>query len=811
MLHASEHSSNGHSRSNGAPANGAGSLWDGALYGDGSARRSSQLHDLLRIVWEGKWILLGALIVCLAGAAIYTYTTPTEYRTSTLLLVDRSSNNPLSQMGESSSYAVYGGQSRSLQNELLVLQQSRTIPSRVADRLVEMGDHPQTGRPLEILRGPEGRQRTTNQVAERIQEMTRAGMMDQQSDAIRISATGLDSREVGLIVNLFADEYIKRTTEKSRESLRASETFLEEQAEKLKQEVAAAESRIETYMREQGAVGLDQETNRVVNQLSTLQAQRDELQIELDMTRSALETQKENLSEIEPKLSERLSSSIQQQLSRVQEEKAQLDATIEQFEAQNPNPADPTLQRELREKKERARTLERRSDSLAQEYVRQSLAAGGVASGSGGEGGPTGVAYVAQQRREIAQKQVEVDGLEARLGALNERIDELQTSMKNLPTQSIEMAQLQRERRSSERVYSYVREKLQETRMSLESEVGYAEVIRAAEPGYPLSPGWQKNMIFGFMLGLVAGGGIAVVRDQLDTRIREPDDLHDHGHRLTGVVPSMDALIEEDFGGKKTIEIDGQQIQTSLAVVTSPMSAVAESYRRIRTNLQFSRPDRRLCTLAVSSAEKGDGKTTTSANLAFALASAGKRTLLVDADLRRPGVHDVLDLPREPGLSQLLFADSRSLDRFSSTLNDLHVVPSGEDVPNPAELMGSQRMGELVEELQQQFDYVIFDTPPVLLFSDALGLASQCDGTLLVASADSTDGRAFDHAVELLHDVEADVLGAILNRYDASSFLQRYGPYSYGYAYGYNYGYHRLEEYYAEPPSQSGLRGWFTG
>jgi capsular exopolysaccharide synthesis family protein len=269
----------------------------------------------------------------------------------------------------------------------------------------------------------------------------------------------------------------------------------------------------------------------------------------------------------------------------------------------------------------------------------------------------------------------------------------------------------------------------------------------------------------------------------------------------------MDELIEKDFGGEKAIEIDGQQIQTSLVMLTSPMSAVAESYRRIRTNLQFSRPDRELRTLAVSSADKGEGKTTTSANLAFALASAGKRTLLVDADLRRPRLHELLDLPREPGLSQLLYDDSRSLDRFSTALNDLHVVPGGEDVPNPAELMGSQRMGELVEELQQQFDYVIFDTPPVLLFSDALGLASQCDGTLLVASADSTDGRAFDHAVELLHDVEADVLGAILNRYDASSFLQGYGQYNYGYAHSYR----RLEEHYAEPASKSSIRGWFTG
>jgi capsular exopolysaccharide synthesis family protein len=770
--------------------------------------RSSQLHNLLGTLWDGKWIILGALVLCVAGMAAYTYTIPTTYQTSSLLLVDLDeSNNPLSSLGQSSSYA-YGGRNRSLQNELLVLQQSRTIPNRVAERLREMQTHPQTGQPLDIVHNAEGRTLSAGYIASRVQGMTSAHSATQESDAVRISASGLDSREVSLVANLFAEEYIERTQEKSRESLRASEEFLEEQAEKLKQEVAESERRIETYMRENGALALDQETNRVVSQLSSLQAQRDELQIELDMTRSALETQKENLSEIEPKLSERISSSIQQELNRVQEEKAQLDATIEQFEAKNPNPTEPKLQRELRQKKQRARKLEQKSDSLAQAYVRQSLAAGGVASGSSGEGTPSGVAYVAQQRREIAQKQVEVDGLEARLGALNERIDELQVSMKNLPTQSIEMAQLQRERRSSERVYSYVREKLQETRMALESEVGYAEIIRRASPGYPIGPGWQKNLILGVMFGLFLGGGIVLVRNRLDTRIHQPDDLHDHGHRLAGVVPSMTNLIETDFAGKEKIEIDGQSVDTSLVMLTSPMSAVAESYRRIRTNLQFSRPDRELRTLAVSSADKGEGKTTTSANLAFALASAGKRTLLVDADLRRPRLHELLDLPREPGLSQLLYDNGRSLDPFATSLNDLHVVPGGEDVPNPAELMGSKRMGRLIEDLQEQFDYVIFDTPPVLLFSDALGLASQCDGTLLVASADKTDGRAFDHAVELLHGVEADVLGAVLNRYNASSFLQGYGQYNYGYAHSYQ----RLEEHYAAPSTGGleALKGWFS-
>jgi capsular exopolysaccharide synthesis family protein len=265
----------------------------------------------------------------------------------------------------------------------------------------------------------------------------------------------------------------------------------------------------------------------------------------------------------------------------------------------------------------------------------------------------------------------------------------------------------------------------------------------------------------------------------------------------------MDQLIDGEFEGQDTIRIDGLEIQTSLAMLVSPMSAIAESYRRIRTNLQFSRPDKDLRTLAISSAEKGEGKSTTSSNLALALASAGKNTLLVDADLRRPRAHDLLGLSRSPGLSHLLYDDGVEVDDFKTDIDGLWMLPAGETVPNPAELLGSERMQDVMENLRGRFDYILFDTPPVLLFSDALALASHCDGTILVASAGQTDGRAFDHAVDLLHDVEADTIGCVLNRYDASSFLQ-----GYGYNYGYAHSYKRLEEHYAQEPRDDGILSW---
>ena len=794
---------------NGHPGSSQSVSVEDLLYEDTTSRRSSQLHDLIQTLWEGKWIILGVVTAVVLAAAAYTYTIPTTYRTSSLLLVDRNQQSSvLSGLGRGRTSFLQ--QDQTLQNELLILRQSRTIANRVARQLQRMGTHPDTGKPLQILRGPEGEQRSISAVAGQVQSMTSAQPSGEQTDALYISASSHHPNEASLVANLYAEEYIQRTQERSREDLRASRQFLEEQADTLREDVQAAEQKIEEYMQRENAVSLDQETGRVVQQISELEAQRAELRIELDMRQAALETQKEELGKIEPKLAERLSSSLGQRLSSLQTEKAKLESKIDRVERNNPNLA-PTskLGRELQRMRDRAATLEQRTDSLASRYVDESLSAGGVASSSGEDGGPSGVSYVAQQRREIAQKRIEINGLQARIGAINDRLRENRQSLQEIPRRSMALAQLQRERRSAEQIYSFVQEKLQEARLAEQSEMGYAEVIRPAGPGYPVGPDTRNNLMLAFMLGLVLGGGLVILKEQLDTRIHQPADLRDHGHQVLGVVPSMTRQIEDEFGGEETVMVEDQELRTTLAMIVSPMSAAAESYRRIRTNLQFARPDDEVHTLAVSSADKGAGKTTTCANLALALASAGERTIVIDADLRRPWLHELLGLHREPGLSSILYEEAPSFEQFATGIDHLSVLPAGAEVPNPAELLGSSRMKRLIDTLDQQFDYVLIDTPPALLFSDMLGLAPHCDGSILVARAGETDGHAFDHTVDRIMDVDADLIGCVLNHFDASSIL-----YSDGSNYGYAYAYQQLQDYYEDTEremSSNRLQRWWNG
>jgi capsular exopolysaccharide synthesis family protein len=776
-----------HSGNGALPAShGSGPLYDEALLEVGA--QSSSLREWIGLLWSGKWVILGVCLLAVLGTGLYIYSIPHTYRTSALLYINDREESVVSDFGRRSSSFMQ--QDRRLENELFLLRNSNVIADRVARRLQDLKRHPQTGDPLPILVGPEGDSLTTGAVAGRVQGSMRAYPASEEVNAMRVNITSSTPTQAALIANLYAETYIARTKERSRESKRASRQFLEAQAEKLQKDVEGIEGRIEEYMQTHEAVSLDQASSRVVGRISELETRRSELQIDLDMKRAALRDLKAELADAEPKLAEQLSSSLNEQLQRVQKEKAELENRIDLVERRNPGiNGGGTKARELERMRARVNTLQRKADSLAQAYVEESLAAG-----VGGGEETSGVGAVAQKQQRASQLRIEVSGLDAQLNVVEQRLAEQRSKLRSIPEQSMELAQLQRERRSTEQIYGYVREKLQEIRLAEESKVGFAEIVQAAPtPRVPLGPDLPKNLVLALFLGAGLGAAIVVVWAKLDTHVRQPDDLKSKGYSLAGVVPPMEELIQNQFGGNDRIEVDGQSVSTELVILTSPMSAAAEAYRRVRANLQFARPDATVQAMAITSAEQGEGKTTTASNLALAFASAGKETLVIDADLRHPRLHSIFDVPQEPGLSHLLFDRSIDQERFATGIDHLSVLPAGETVPNPAELLGSERMRGLLIELRDAYDIVLIDTPPVLLFSDAMVLSSHCEGTLLVAAAGTSDGRAVDHAAEQVGEVDGRLLGCVLNRYEGGSSL-----YGYGSNYGYARGHQELSKYYRE-------------
>jgi succinoglycan biosynthesis transport protein ExoP len=274
----------------------------------------------------------------------------------------------------------------------------------------------------------------------------------------------------------------------------------------------------------------------------------------------------------------------------------------------------------------------------------------------------------------------------------------------------------------------------------------------AVAPTSPVSPKVALNVLVAILLGLIEAAVIAFVADYLDDRVQDADAVQKvAGLSTLGTISRM-----------KTERSRGEPFR--LAALLDPRSDVAEAYRTLRTNVEFAPVDRPTRTLLVTSSIGGEGRTVTAANLAVVFAQAGRRVLLVDADLRKAGVHIIFGLPNEQGLTTL-FRESVSPDAVAqkTELAKLRILTAGQLPPNPAELLGSARMREIVEGLKSGYDLVIFDSPSLQAVTDSAILSSFLDATLLVVDAGHTRRRSVLEGREALAKVNANVLGVVLN------------------------------------------------
>lgn len=223
--------------------------------------------------------------------------------------------------------------------------------------------------------------------------------------------------------------------------------------------------------------------------------------------------------------------------------------------------------------------------------------------------------------------------------------------------------------------------------------------------------------------------------------------------------------------------------ESSVISINQPKSSVSEAYRTLRTNIEFSSFDDRLKVIVVTSSGPGEGKSTTAANLAVNFANTGKRTILIDTDLRKPILHKLFNCSNQKGLTNMLIDEVKFEDVICKMdVENLFLLPCGTKPPNPSELIGSTRMESFIEALKQSFDYIILDTPPVVAVTDAQVLSKFVDGYILVIASGITEKRAAIKAKDLLNMVNAKILGVVLNKVDVKS---KKGYYGYKYYYGY--------------------------
>ena len=300
------------------------------------------------------------------------------------------------------------------------------------------------------------------------------------------------------------------------------------------------------------------------------------------------------------------------------------------------------------------------------------------------------------------------------------------------------------------------------------SQTGSVSIVETAEaPGSPVRPRIWLNTVMGAFVGLLLAGAFALLYEYLDDTVKTAEDVEE-----VTKLPTLGRV-----GRFRRIHTPADGLAMGLAERTP----AAEAYRVLRTNLRFTTFDTQ--TLLICSASPREGKTTTAANLAAAIAQTGQRTVLVDADLRRPTLHRIFKLSNGAGLTNALLSREPDPERFlqRTRFESLSVLTSGPQPPNPSELLSSGRMDAVIGALRKNAEIVLFDSPPLLAVADASIMAAKVDGAILVVDAGRTRAPALRQAAEALAHTKTRILGAVLNK------LSQRGHGYYGYGYGYTY------------------------
>jgi len=392
--------------------------------------------------------------------------------------------------------------------------------------------------------------------------------------------------------------------------------------------------------------------------------------------------------------------------------------------------------------------------------------------------------------------QVEADyrGSRQRELLLKEALDEQKGEVNQTAEKLVQYNILKREADTNKQLYDGMLQKLKEAGITAGLRSSNIRIVDPALiPGGPSRPNKTRNIFLSILVGLLGGIGLALLREYLDNTVKTPDDIETLARLPSlAVVPALTNSNGRRRGRfsrlLKTPVVTSKEGRAELISHNMPQSQMSEAFRALRTSLLLSQADHPPQVILMTSALPREGKTTAAVNLAVTLAQLGDKTLLVDADLRKPGINRALSLVdgKHAGLSSYL-AGVSSLDLITvphPAITNLEAIPTGPIPPNPADLLSSRRLTELIAELRTRYKFVVIDSPPIMAATDAVILSVLVDGVLMVVRSGETPKEAFTRTRDLLVGVKCHMLGVVLNAVDASSpdyyYSYRYYPYSYG-------------------------------
>jgi len=578
-------------------------------------------------------------------------------------------------------------------------------------------------------------------------------------DIAEIEVQSPSSYETQLIANVYAETYLKYSIDFARRELTTIKNFLEEEKSKRINDLSNSEAALQDYQQKGGIMFLDDQARKLVDQISSFEAAKNAADVDLTSKEKAYSELKNELEKIdnsipgyiEGQLNQPYVNELQKKIAEIEIQK-NLDITVS---------ADQKLIDKVKS------DYDKKLAPLKKDYEdRIKAIKTGLLSNT-----PSDKSTIYQK---FIEESIEVQSNKAKVNSLNRLLSKYELDFGKLPSQSMELARLERARKSNEKLFLALEEKYQEALINERAQLGNVNIIdKALFPTSPSKPNRQLIVLIGSVLGLILGIGFAFLRNYLDRSIKNPEEIEQKGVSVLAWVPSIEEL--KELGSS----------QLEFIVANKPNAIASESFKALRTRVLYSKLESELKTILVTSSVPGEGKTTVALNLSGSFALADKKVLLMDCDLRKPRIHAVFEAERFPGLSDYLFSNV-SLEEItrSTKLDNLFYITSGTIPPNPSELLGSKQMVDFLEKLRGIYDMIILDSPPFISVTDPEILSRISDGTILIVQANKTPMDAFLKTYQRINQIDSHkFLGSVLNNFSLKS--------AYGYYYNYYYYYSR--------------------
>lgn len=711
------------------------------------------LMEYIKVLFRRKWLILICTLIVFIPATIWISNITPIYQAEASFIYDEA---------QDTAFLLDFGQnfySKSAIVNMIEQVKSRSLAEKVVKSLPE--EVLQTFKVPEDLSDEQSRNRYLARLIKGNLEITNV----RGGDIIKISAIANDPNAVKIIVNSYIDNIVNWSQQKNKEEISNIRNFVEGQLSIFQDNLRAAEEDLLKFKEENDFITLSDASSAVLENLTETEVEYNQVKTQREALEQRRRFIEQKMQELLPSLAVSGNNSIAQQLK---EELVRLETQYSSLQ-QKAGPEDEKNMASIRA------DINHTKQQLINELMRHAIQENLVDP----------LAQIRGMLQESITIEAELQALKPREQALQNSLDAYSAELSVLPKQELELARLIRAKEVNDKIFTILLERREEARITEAGKIGYVRVIDYAEaPKYPIKPNKKKMFTMALALGLALGIGLTLFLNSLDDSLKSEQDVEKYLNvPVVASIPKISSNGVLHKIGKK--EITENSYSPKLLSHMVAKSHIIEAYRSLQLNLSFLNPDKKLKTILITSAAPGEGKTLTTLNIAQMYARAGTKTLIIDCDLRRPMVHKALKIRQEPGLTNLLIDKSATLDSCVQVFDDEHlngnlaILTSGAIPPNPAELLSSKSMQDLLTKARNVYELIFIDAPPVISVSDSVILGQKVDGVLLVLRSGKINREAAQKAKKILENGKISIGGSLLNDVDYKNVYGYYKDYYY--------------------------------